>query len=74
MPNLGVANATPILFGDLESAYMLRTDGQPSVLRLSERYLDTLEIGFMGYARISGTSIVMSSAPQPVVSLKLAAS
>lgn len=36
--------------------------------------MDTLEIGFMGYARIAGTSIVMSSAPQPVVSLKLAAS
>lgn len=31
------ANQVPILFGDLEKAYMLRTDGQPSILRLNER-------------------------------------
>jgi len=31
------ANQLPILFGDLERAYMLRTDGQPSILRLNER-------------------------------------
>jgi hypothetical protein len=32
------ANQLPILFGDLERSYMLRTDGQPSILRLNERY------------------------------------
>jgi HK97 family phage major capsid protein len=37
MPNIGGANATPILFGDLSKSYMLRTDGAPSILRLNER-------------------------------------
>lgn len=72
MPNTGVANATPILFGDLQQAYMLRTDGQPSILRLNERYADTLEVGFYLYTRIGGISL--NAGISPLVSLKLAAS
>jgi HK97 family phage major capsid protein len=43
MPSMG-ANAVPIIFGSLQDAYLLRTEGQPFLLRLSERYADTLEV------------------------------
>jgi HK97 family phage major capsid protein len=39
------ANQIPILYGDLKSSYMLRTDGAPSILRLNERYAELLEVG-----------------------------
>lgn len=45
MPATNVANNTPILFGDLENSLLFRTDGAPSLLRLNERYADTLEVG-----------------------------
>jgi len=67
------ANQTPIMFGDLERAYMLRTDGQPSVLRLNERYADTLEVGFYMWSRIGGLYLGQSGV-NPVVKLKIAAS
>jgi len=72
MPASGVASATPILFGDMKSAYMLRTDGAPSILRLNERYADTLEVGFYLYLRVGGCSL--NAGVSPLVSLKLAAS
>jgi HK97 family phage major capsid protein len=72
MPSMG-ASATPILFGDLESSYMLRTDGQPSILRLNERYADTLEVGFFLYSRISGIYLGQSGV-YPLVGLKQASS
>ena len=71
MPNIA-ANATPILFGDLQRAYLLRTDGQPSIVRLNERYMDQLEIGFLMYSRIGGLSL--NAGVNPLVSLKIAAS
>lgn len=71
MPNMG-ANATPILFGDLEKSYLLRTDGAPSILRLNERYADTLEVAFFLWTRIGGLSL--AAGVQPLVSLKQAAS
>jgi HK97 family phage major capsid protein len=37
LPNMG-ASAKPILFGDPSAAYFLRTDGQPSIVRLNERF------------------------------------
>lgn len=73
LPNMG-ANALPILFGDPSSAYLSRTDGQPTIVRLNERYMDTLEVGFFLYTRIGGTSIVMSGAPNPLVSIQQASS
>jgi HK97 family phage major capsid protein len=72
MPSMG-ASATPILFGDLESSYMLRTDGQPSILRLNERYADTLEVGFFLYSRIGGIYLGQSGV-YPLVGLKQASS
>lgn len=73
MASMG-ANAKPVLFGSLNDAYLLRTEGQPTVLRLEERFADVLEVGFIGYSRIGGTSIVMTGAPNPLVSLQQAAS
>ncbi|MGB6869845.1 MAG: phage major capsid protein [Acidobacteriaceae bacterium] len=75
-PTAGVfaANSLPILFGDLSRAYMLRTDGQPSILRLNERYADTLEVGFFLWSRVGGLSLAQSGAPTPMNSLKIAAS
>ena len=66
------ANATPVLFGSLEDSYMFRTDGDPSILRLNERYADTLEVGFYLYVRIGGVVITPGSAT--LVSIKQAAS
>jgi len=63
MANIGAANAKPILLGDLEQAYMLRTDGAPSILRLNERYADTLEVGFYLYSRIGGVSLNAGISP-----------
>lgn len=71
MPSMG-ASAAPILFGDLQRSYLLRTDGQPSVLRLNERYADTLEIGFFLWSRIGGISL--NAGTNPLVSIKQAAS
>jgi HK97 family phage major capsid protein len=73
LPNMA-ASAKPILFGDPSSAYLLRTDGQPTIVRLSERYMDTLEIGFVLYLRAGGASIVATSAPNPLVSIQQASS
>lgn len=71
MPSMG-ASATPIMFGDPKKAYLLRTDGQPSILRLNERYADTLEVGFFMYSRIGGTSL--NAGVTPLVKLAQAAS
>ena len=59
---------------DLTSAYMLRTDGQPTVLRLQERFADTLEQGFLLFTRIGGASLIATGAPNALATLKLAAS
>jgi HK97 family phage major capsid protein len=48
--------ATGILYGDFAEGYLLRTDGDISILRLDERYADTLEVGFIGYARVGGAA------------------
>jgi len=71
MPNVG-ASAKPILFGDLEQAFLLRTDGQPSILRLNERYADLLEVGFYLWSRIGGLYLGQSGV-YPVVALQQAA-
>ena len=72
MPNQGSANAVPILFGDLQRAYMLRTDGEPSILRLNERYTDQLMVGFFLYTRVGGISL--NAGVSPLVGIKQAAS
>lgn len=70
--NPTVANALPILFGDLSQSYMLRTDGAPSILRLDERFADQLMVGFYLYTRIGGISL--NAGVSPLQALKIAAS
>lgn len=54
--NTDLYQTTGVLFGDFAQGYLLRTDGGISILRLDERFADTLEVGFIGYARLGGAS------------------
>jgi HK97 family phage major capsid protein len=65
------ANKIPILYGDLKSSYMLRTDGAPSILRLDERFAELLEVGFFMYTRIGGISL--DAGTHPLSKLQIAA-
>jgi len=69
---IGVSPVTvgnPIcMFGDL-SNYILTTAQELTVIRLNERFMDTLQVGFIGYARHGGTLI--DAGTHPVVSLIL---
>ena len=53
-PNVAAGVVGAVQFGDLESAYVLRTAGDVSVLRLNERYADSGMVGFLGFHRNSG--------------------
>jgi HK97 family phage major capsid protein len=72
LPNIGASAAGTILFGDLAQGYLFRTDGDLSIVRLSERFMDTLEVGFIGYARIGGIS--MDAGTHPIQKLTQSAS
>jgi HK97 family phage major capsid protein len=47
---------TGIVYGDFSQGYLLRTDGDIAIRRLDERFADTLETGFLAYARVGGAS------------------
>ncbi|QHC16868.1 phage major capsid protein [Streptomyces sp. GF20] len=49
------ANARSILFGDLYAGYLIRDVQDVQLLRLSERYADFLQVGFLAFARADGT-------------------
>lgn len=51
IPNLAASTVGGPVFGNLQSAMVLRTVTQSGLLRLSERYADLLQIGFIGYMR-----------------------
>jgi HK97 family phage major capsid protein len=51
IPNLVASTAGGPMFGHLPSAMVCRTVTQSGLLRLSERYADFLQIGFIGYMR-----------------------
>jgi HK97 family phage major capsid protein len=49
--------ATAAQFGDLSAGYKLRVVNPGlTVVRLNERYMDALEIGFVAYARVGGAA------------------
>ncbi len=48
------ANARSILFGDFFSGYVVRDVRDVQMLRLTERYADFLQVGFLGFARNDG--------------------
>jgi HK97 family phage major capsid protein len=54
MPSLG-AGAKAILFGDFREAYLIRLVTGVQTLRLSERYADYLQVGFLAFQRADGT-------------------
>jgi HK97 family phage major capsid protein len=58
-----------ILFGDMKAGYTLRLvkDGL-SILRLSERFADTREIGYFGYGRVGG--FATDAGTHPIVALQ----
>lgn len=67
MPNAVVTSTTVantgVLYGDFNEGYMLRTDGDITILRLDERFADKLMVGFIGYGRLGGKSIDAGTHP-----------
>lgn len=49
------ASAKSILFGDFREAYVIRDVNDFTLLRLTERYADFLQVGFLGFQRSDGT-------------------
>jgi HK97 family phage major capsid protein len=48
------ASAKSILFGDFELGYIIRDVRAVQMLRLTERYADYLQVGFLGFTRHDG--------------------
>ncbi len=67
MPNV-TNSAIPLLYGDFKQGYMLR-QVKPglAIIRLNERFMDTLEVGFLGYCRAGGVST--DAGTHPIVKL-----
>jgi HK97 family phage major capsid protein len=53
MPEPGASKKT-IVFGDIRAGYIVRQVLQVQTLRLSERYADSLQVAFLGFARLDG--------------------
>ena len=51
IPNLAASTVGGPIFGHLPSAMVLRTVTQSGLLRLTERYADYLQVGYIGYER-----------------------
>lgn len=49
------ASAKSLLFGDFRQAYVIRDVNDFALLRLTERYADFLQVGFIGFQRSDGT-------------------
>lgn len=49
------ANAKSILFGDFREAYVIRDASDVALLRLTERYADYFQVGFVAFQRSDGT-------------------
>lgn len=49
------ASVKSILFGDFNAGYIVRDVSAVQVLRLTERYADFLQVGFLGFARADAT-------------------
>ena len=55
------ASAKPVLFGDF-SRYKVRRVKGVRLLRLVERYADSLQVGFIAFQRLDGRSVDASGA------------
>lgn len=49
------ASAKSVAFGDFHAGYVGRRVTNTTVLRLTERYADFLQVGFLGFERVDGT-------------------
>lgn len=67
MPAATAGNAI-VMFGDL-SAYILTEAQGLTIIRLNERFMDTLEVGFIGFARHGGA--LLDAGTNPVKVMKL---
>lgn len=65
------SGAVALAFGDL-SAYWLRTVKGVTLMRLSERYAERLQVGFLAFARYDGAVIGGGIDSNPVKTLSLA--
>ena len=54
MPTLAQSSKS-ILFGNFREAYVIRIVRELTTLRLTERYADFLQVGFLGFERADGT-------------------
>jgi HK97 family phage major capsid protein len=54
MPTLATSSKS-VLFGNIRQAYVARIVRELTVLRLTERYADFLQVGFLGFERADGT-------------------
>lgn len=54
MPTVAV-NSKSVLFGNINQAYVIRIVRELTTLRLTERYADFLQVGFLGFERADGT-------------------
>jgi len=64
-------DASPIVFGDIEAAYLVRMVNGAQVLRLTERYADYLQVGFLGFQRLD--AVVQDAAAAAKLTIKAAA-
>ena len=54
MPTLA-AGSKSLLFGNIEQAYVIRLVTELQTMRLTERYADFLQVGFLSFQRADGT-------------------
>lgn len=57
------ASANALLFGDLSKYKLRRVAGGTTVMRLTERYADFLQVGFLGFMRFDGNLIDAGTHP-----------
>jgi HK97 family phage major capsid protein len=62
------SGAVSVLYGDFKQGYLLR-EVKPglAIVRLNERFMDTLEVGFLGYCRAGGIST--DAGTHPIIAL-----
>lgn len=64
------AGAKSIVFGDIAAAYVVRVVSGAQTLRLTERYADYLQVGFLGFQRLDG--LVQDAAAAATLTIKSA--
>jgi HK97 family phage major capsid protein len=63
----------PLLLGDFKQGYLLRlVKPGLAILRLNERFMDTLEVGFIGYFRAG--AVATDAGTHPIIALNQASS